>query len=85
MVTDVDTSENRMSELKKKVNMIMKAIEERDCEIESLKNLIESRGVFESNHTHTIKNIDKGKVIMQEFSHKIRLQLQRILFSNCKR
>ncbi|TYK00335.1 ty3-gypsy retrotransposon protein [Cucumis melo var. makuwa] len=33
MVTDVDTSEDRMAELEKKVNMLMKAVEERnfDC------------------------------------------------------
>ncbi|TYK07338.1 ty3-gypsy retrotransposon protein [Cucumis melo var. makuwa] len=66
MVTDVDTSENRMAELEKKVNMLMKAVEERDYEIASLKNHIESHDAAESSHTHTIKNVDKGKTIIQE-------------------
>ncbi|KAA0061094.1 ty3-gypsy retrotransposon protein [Cucumis melo var. makuwa] len=65
MVTDVDTSEDRMTELEKKVNMLMKAVEERDFEIALLKNHIESRDAAESSHTHTIKNVNKGKAIMQ--------------------
>ena len=64
MVTDVDTSEDRMAELEKKVNMLMKAVEERDFEIALLKNHIESRGAAESSHTHAIKNDNKGKTIM---------------------
>ncbi|TYK25809.1 ty3-gypsy retrotransposon protein [Cucumis melo var. makuwa] len=66
MVTNVDTSEDRMAELEKKVNMLMKAVEERDFEIASLKNHIESREAAESSHTHTIKNVDKGNAVMQE-------------------
>ncbi|KAA0031754.1 ty3-gypsy retrotransposon protein [Cucumis melo var. makuwa] len=66
MVTDVDTSEDRMAELEKKVNMLMKVVEERDFEIALLKNHIESRDAAESSHTHTIKNANKGKAIMQE-------------------
>ena len=53
-----------MVELEKRVNMLMKALEERDYEIESLKNHIESRDAAESSHTHTVKNADKGKTIM---------------------
>ncbi|KAA0051086.1 ty3-gypsy retrotransposon protein [Cucumis melo var. makuwa] len=68
MVTDADTSVNRMTKLEKKINILMKAVEERDYEIASLKNHIESRNVVESSHTHTIKNVDKGKAIMQERS-----------------
>ncbi|KAA0060396.1 ty3-gypsy retrotransposon protein [Cucumis melo var. makuwa] len=66
IVTYVDTSKDRMVELEKKVNMLMKAIEERDFEIASLKNHIESRDAAESSHTHTIKNVNKVKAIMQE-------------------
>ena len=65
MVTDVDTSEDIMTELKKKINMLMKVVEEKDNEIASLKNHIE-RHDAESSHTHTIKNTDKRKTIMQE-------------------
>ena len=66
MVTDVDTGEDRMTELEKKINMLMKAVEERDYEIASLKNHIESRNAAESSHKHTVKNANKGKAIMQE-------------------
>ncbi|KAA0041621.1 retrotransposon gag protein [Cucumis melo var. makuwa] len=48
MVTYVDTSEDRMAELEKKVNMLMKAVEESDFEIALLKNHIESRDAAES-------------------------------------
>ncbi|KAA0066364.1 ty3-gypsy retrotransposon protein [Cucumis melo var. makuwa] len=40
MVTDVDTSKDRMIELKKKINMLMKVVAERDYGIASLKNHI---------------------------------------------
>ena len=66
MVTGVGTSEDRMTELEKKINMLMKAVEEKDNEIASLKNHIERREAVESSHTHTVKNTDKGKTIMQE-------------------
>ena len=66
MVTNVDTSENRMAELEKKVNMLMKVVEERDYEIAFLKNHIESCDAAESSHKHTVKNTDKGKAVMQE-------------------
>ncbi|KAA0035918.1 ty3-gypsy retrotransposon protein [Cucumis melo var. makuwa] len=66
MVTNMDTSENRMVELNKKVNMLMKVVEERDYEIASLKNHIESHDAAESSHTQTVKNTDKGKTVMQE-------------------
>ena len=52
MVTSVDTSEDMIVELEKKVNMLMKAIEERDFEITLMKNYIESRDAVESSHTH---------------------------------
>ena len=38
MVTGVDTNENRMAELEKKINILMKVVEERDNEIACLKN-----------------------------------------------
>ena len=47
MVTSVDISKNRMTELEKRVNMLMKALEERNYEIESLKNQTESRDAAE--------------------------------------
>ncbi|KAA0055890.1 ty3-gypsy retrotransposon protein [Cucumis melo var. makuwa] len=46
--------------------MSVMAVEERDFEIALLKNHIKSRDAAESSHTHTIKNVNKGKAIMQE-------------------
>ena len=51
----------------------MKAFEENDYEIESLKNHIESRDAVESSHIHTVKNTDKGKAVMHESNHKFDL------------
>ncbi|KAA0041995.1 ty3-gypsy retrotransposon protein [Cucumis melo var. makuwa] len=52
MVNDVDTSEDKMVKLEKKVTMLIKAVEKRDFEIALLKNHIKSRDVAESSHTH---------------------------------
>ncbi|KAA0067299.1 ty3-gypsy retrotransposon protein [Cucumis melo var. makuwa] len=38
----------------KKVNMLMKVVKERDFEIASLKNHIQSRDAAKSSHTHTL-------------------------------
>ncbi|TYJ95930.1 ty3-gypsy retrotransposon protein [Cucumis melo var. makuwa] len=66
MVTDVSRSENKIAELEKKINMLMKVVKERDYEIAYLKNHIESRDAVKPSHTHTVNNVDKGKAIMQE-------------------
>ncbi|KAA0041803.1 ty3-gypsy retrotransposon protein [Cucumis melo var. makuwa] len=70
MVIDIDKSEDRMTEFEKKVNKLMKAVEERDYEIASLKNHIESRDATKSSHTHIVKNVDKGKTEMMANSIK---------------
>ncbi|KAA0067382.1 ty3-gypsy retrotransposon protein [Cucumis melo var. makuwa] len=61
-----DTTEDRMTKLEKKIHMLIKTIEEKDYEIASLKNHIESRNVAKSSHTHTVKNVDKGKAIIKK-------------------
>ena len=66
MVADVNISEERMKKFEKKVNMLMKAIEEMDYEIASIKNHIESRDADESSHTHIIKDNERGNTILQE-------------------
>ncbi|KAA0063077.1 ty3-gypsy retrotransposon protein [Cucumis melo var. makuwa] len=58
-------SHQKNGRARKKVNMLMKAVEERDFEITMLKNHIGSRDAAESSHTH-YKNVNKGKAIMQE-------------------
>ncbi|TYJ95714.1 ty3-gypsy retrotransposon protein [Cucumis melo var. makuwa] len=66
MVTNVDRSEDRMTKLEKKVNMLMKAVEERDFKIASLKNHIESCDTAESSHIYTVKNVDKRKQLCKK-------------------
>ena len=66
MMADVGTSEERMTELEKKVNMLLKVVEERDYEIASLKNHIESRDAAESSHKPAVKSIDKGNKVLQD-------------------
>ena len=66
MVTDMDTSEDRTTELEKKISMLIKGIRERDYEIASLKNHIKSCDATKLSHTHSIKNTNKGKAVMQE-------------------
>ena len=65
MVAGVETNEDRMTELEKKVNMLMKAIEERIMRLH-LSRITLSRDTVESNHTHIIKNNDKGKTFLQK-------------------
>ncbi|KAA0032365.1 ty3-gypsy retrotransposon protein [Cucumis melo var. makuwa] len=83
MVTDVDTSEDRMTELEKKINMLMKVVEERDYEIASLKNHIESCDTTEESHT--VKNTNKEKTVMQESRPQMQPQLHCYLFSSCRK
>ena len=64
IVTGVDTNEDRMTKLEKKVNMLMNVVDERDDEIALLKNHIKSCDAAKSSHTHTIKNTDKEKEVM---------------------
>ena len=84
MVTNVDTNEDRMTELEKKVNMHMKAIEESYYEAASFKNHIESHDAAKSSHTHTVKNIDKGKTC-KKVNHNFWPKLHHYLFSSCGR
>ncbi|KAA0039604.1 ty3-gypsy retrotransposon protein [Cucumis melo var. makuwa] len=64
--------------------MLMKAVEERDFEIASLKNHIESRDDAESSLTHTIKNVDKVKSIMQESQPHVRPTAREATYSTAR-
>ena len=65
-MADMGIDEELMVELEKKVSILMKAIEERDYEMVFLKNHIENRNVAKSSQTPTVKNNDKGKIILQK-------------------
>ncbi|TYK19631.1 ty3-gypsy retrotransposon protein [Cucumis melo var. makuwa] len=65
MVTDVDISEDRMVELEKKINMLMKTVEGRDFKIASLKNLIESCDAAESKTCEAAGT--RGDLLVEQF------------------
>ncbi|KAA0047909.1 ty3-gypsy retrotransposon protein [Cucumis melo var. makuwa] len=46
--------------------MLMKVVEERDYEIASLNNHIQSRDAAESSYKHIVKNTNKRKAVRQE-------------------
>ncbi|TYK13602.1 ty3-gypsy retrotransposon protein [Cucumis melo var. makuwa] len=71
MMIDVDTSEDRMIELEKKINMLIKAVEARNYEIASLKNHIESRDASESSHNILSRILTKGRQLCKKVNHKI--------------
>ena len=71
MMADVETSEERMVELKKKVNMLLKAVEEMDYEIASLKNHIESRERLNQVTHPQSRIVTKGRMFCKTVSPKI--------------
>ena len=71
VVTEVDTSEDRTTELEKKINMLLKVVEERDYEIASLKNHIECRDAL-NQVTHILSRmLIKGRQLCKKVKHKI--------------
>ena len=74
MMTSVDTDEDEMTEIEKNINMLIKAVEERDYEIASLKNHIKICDAIESSHKHTVKNdnmLTKGRQLCKKVHYKI--------------
>ncbi|KAA0066644.1 ty3-gypsy retrotransposon protein [Cucumis melo var. makuwa] len=65
MMADV-TAEATMAEMERKINYLMKVIEERDHEIAALKDQIKACETAESSKTPAVKANDKGKVVLQE-------------------
>ena len=87
MVVDVDTSDDFLIELEKKVNnMFMKIIEERNYEITSLNNHIESRTLL--NQVIHIPSRIMTKIKRQfckKVNHKIQPQLNHWLFRSYRK
>ncbi|KAA0038969.1 ty3-gypsy retrotransposon protein [Cucumis melo var. makuwa] len=65
MMADV-TAEAAMIEKERKINFLMKVIEDRDHEIATLKDHMKARETIESSKTPAVKADDKGKVMLQE-------------------
>ncbi|TYK11266.1 ty3-gypsy retrotransposon protein [Cucumis melo var. makuwa] len=60
MMVDV-TAEATMAEMERKINFLMKVVEERDHEITALKDQMKTYEITESSQTPIVKATDKGK------------------------
>ncbi|TYK04575.1 ty3-gypsy retrotransposon protein [Cucumis melo var. makuwa] len=65
MMVDV-TAEATMAEMERKINFLMKVVEERDHEIAALKDQMKACETGESSQTPVVKATDKGKNVVQE-------------------
>ncbi|KAA0067434.1 ty3-gypsy retrotransposon protein [Cucumis melo var. makuwa] len=60
------TDEAAMPEMERKINFLMKAVEERDHEIAALKDQIKVSKIVKLNKTLSLKADDNRKVVLQE-------------------
>ncbi|TYK16520.1 ty3-gypsy retrotransposon protein [Cucumis melo var. makuwa] len=65
MMVDV-TAEATMAEMERKINFLMKVVEERDHEIAALKDQMKACETGELSQTPVVKATDKGKNVVQE-------------------
>ncbi|KAA0054701.1 ty3-gypsy retrotransposon protein [Cucumis melo var. makuwa] len=65
MMVDV-TAEATMTEMERKINFLMKVIEERDHQIAALKDQMKACEIVKSRKTPNVKANDKGKAMLQE-------------------
>ncbi|TYK04218.1 ty3-gypsy retrotransposon protein [Cucumis melo var. makuwa] len=65
MMADV-TVEAAMAEMERKVNFLMKGLEEQDHEIRALREHMRTHETTESSQTLVVKATDKGKNVVQE-------------------
>ncbi|KAA0048447.1 ty3-gypsy retrotransposon protein [Cucumis melo var. makuwa] len=65
MMADI-TVEAAMAELERKVNFLMKVVEERDHVITTLREQMRTRETAKSSQTPVVKATDKGKNVVQE-------------------
>ncbi|KAA0048603.1 ty3-gypsy retrotransposon protein [Cucumis melo var. makuwa] len=65
MMADI-TAEAAMAEMERKINFLMKVVEERDHEITALREQMRTRETAESSQTPVVKATDKGKNVVQE-------------------
>ncbi|KAA0036699.1 ty3-gypsy retrotransposon protein [Cucumis melo var. makuwa] len=65
MMADI-TTEAAMVEMERKINLLIKVMEERDHEITALREQMQTRETAESSQTPVFKASDKGKSMVQE-------------------
>ncbi|KAA0039134.1 ty3-gypsy retrotransposon protein [Cucumis melo var. makuwa] len=60
------TTKAPMAEMERKINFLMKAVEERGHEITALKDQMKDCEAADSSKTYVVKADDKGKALLQE-------------------
>ncbi|KAA0050564.1 ty3-gypsy retrotransposon protein [Cucumis melo var. makuwa] len=55
-----------MAEMERKINLLVKVMEEQDHEIAALREKMQTREIAESSQTLMVKATDKGKNVVQE-------------------
>ena len=60
------TVETAIVEMERKINFLMKVVDEQEHEIVALKDQMKACETAESNKTPAVKADDKGKVVLQE-------------------
>ena len=60
------TVEVAMAEIERKINLLMKVVDERDHEITALKEYMQTHEKPQSSQTPIVKVCDKGKNVVQE-------------------
>ncbi|KAA0054550.1 ty3-gypsy retrotransposon protein [Cucumis melo var. makuwa] len=65
MMADI-TIKTAMTAMERKIDLLMKVVEERDHEITVLREHMQIRETVESNQTPVVKVNDKGKNVVQE-------------------
>ncbi|TYJ96889.1 ty3-gypsy retrotransposon protein [Cucumis melo var. makuwa] len=83
MMADV-TSEAAMAEIKRKINFLMKLVEERDHEISALKDQMKACETTKSSKTPSIKVDDKGKLCCRKTRRNSPCLLPPYQFNSCK-
>ncbi|KAA0065606.1 ty3-gypsy retrotransposon protein [Cucumis melo var. makuwa] len=63
MIADI-MAEATMAEMERKINFLMKVVEERDHEITTLREQIRTRETAESSQTPVVKATNKGKNVV---------------------
>ena len=58
------TAEATMAKMERKINLLMKVVEERDHEIAALRDQMQARETAESRQTPAAKATDKGKTLL---------------------
>ncbi|TYK09465.1 ty3-gypsy retrotransposon protein [Cucumis melo var. makuwa] len=74
MMVDI-TVEVAIAEMERKINFLMKVVEERDHEIIALREQMRTRETAESNQTSIVKATNKGRMWCRKTNHNNNLSM----------